>query len=55
MSHMMVAMNGCGFATMLVGGLGTLLGLALLASLIVLVWVAIGRLRRETTATPAVR
>jgi hypothetical protein len=25
MSHMMVAMNGCGFATMLVGGLGTLL------------------------------
>ncbi len=45
MSHMM--MNGCGVAMMLLGGLGMLLGLGLVASLIVLVWVVIGRLRRE--------
>jgi len=32
---------------MIAGILATILGLGLLASLIVLVWVAIGRLRRE--------
>ena len=49
MSHMM--MNGCGVGMMLVGGLGVLFGLALVASLIVLVWVVIGRLRREPLAS----
>ncbi len=44
MSHMM---NGCGVGMMLVGGLGV--------SLIVLVWVVIGRLRREPLALPAGR
>lgn len=44
MSNMM--MSGCGVGMALFGGLGMLLGLVLLASLIVLVWVAIGRLRR---------
>ena len=53
MSHMM--MNGCGVGMMLVGGLGVLLGLTLLVSLIVLVWVVIGRLRREPLALPAGR
>ena len=38
---------------MLVGTLGAVLGLGLLASLIVLVWVVIGRLRREPTAPSA--
>lgn len=50
MSHMM--MNGCGVGMMLVSGLGVLLGLTLLLSLIVLVWVVIGRLRREPLALP---
>ena len=53
MSHMM--MNGCGVGMMLVGWLGVLLGLTLLASLIVLVWVVIGRLRRDPLALPAGR
>ena len=53
MSHMM--MNGCGVGMMLVGGLGVLLGLTLLVSLIVLVWVVIGRLRREPLTLPAGR
>ena len=53
MSHMM--MNGCGVGMMLVGGLGVLLGLTLLVSLIVLVWVVIGRLRRDPPALPAGR
>jgi ABC-type branched-subunit amino acid transport system permease subunit len=50
MSHMMT--NGCGVAMMLLGGLGMLLGLALVASLIVLIWVVIGRLRREPMVPP---
>jgi len=33
---------------MIFGGLAALLGLGLLVSLIVLVWVVIGRLRRDT-------
>ncbi len=53
MSHMM--MNGCGVGMMLVGGLGILLSLTLLVSLIVLVWVVIGRLRREPLAQPTGR
>jgi hypothetical protein len=40
-------MMGCGTGMMIFGVIGMLLGLALLASLIVLVWVAIGRLRRD--------
>jgi hypothetical protein len=51
--HMM--MNGCGPGMMLIGGLGMLLGLTLLASLMVLVWVVIGRLRREPTVPPSGR
>lgn len=46
-----MTMSDCGAwmgAGMIVGGvLGKLLALGLLASLIVLVWVAIGRLRRD--------
>ncbi len=48
-------MNGCGLGMMLIGGVGMLLGLTLLASLIVLVWVVIGRLRREPTVPPSGR
>jgi hypothetical protein len=51
MSHMM--MNECGVGMMLVGWLGGLAGLAFLVSVTVLVWVVIGRLRREPMA-PAV-
>jgi hypothetical protein len=40
----------CGLFMTTVMGLGTLLGLGFLASLIVLTWVAIGRLRRPTGA-----
>jgi hypothetical protein len=40
-------MQMCGPGMMIVGILGALLGLGLLGSLIVLVWVLIGRLRRE--------
>jgi hypothetical protein len=39
-------MQMCGSTMMVAGILATILGLGLLASLIVLVWVAIGRLRR---------
>jgi hypothetical protein len=39
---------GDGMGMMIFGGLAALLGLGLLASLIVLVWVVIGRLRRDT-------
>lgn len=48
-------MNGCGPGMMLIGGVGILLGLTLLASLIVLVWAVIGRLRREPTVPPSGR
>jgi hypothetical protein len=51
MSHMM--MNDCGVGMMVVGWLGGLLSLSFLASVTVLVWVVIGRLRREPMA-PAV-
>ena len=46
-------MEQCGMGMMLVGTLGAVLGLGLLASLIVLVWVVIVRLRREPAAPPA--
>ena len=46
-------MQICGAGMMVAGILAALLSLGLLASLIVLVWVAIGRLRRESpSATP---
>jgi phosphatidylglycerophosphate synthase len=41
-----VMMQMCGSTMMVAGILATILGLGLLANLIVLVWVAIGRLRR---------
>jgi hypothetical protein len=53
MSHMM--MNDCGVGMMMVGWVGGLLGLTFLASMTVLVWVVIGRLRREPIASPAGR
>ncbi len=43
-------MMSCGIGMMVFGVIAMLLGLALLASLIVLVWVAIGRLRRDGPA-----
>jgi hypothetical protein len=43
----MSMMMNCGAGMMIFGVIAMLLGLALLASLIVLVWVAIGRLRRD--------
>lgn len=46
-------MEQCGMGMMLVGILGAVLGLGLLGSLIVLVWVVIGRLRGEPTTPPA--
>jgi hypothetical protein len=45
-------MEQCGIGMMVVGTLAAVLGLGLLASLIVLVWVIIGRLRRESAAPP---
>jgi len=42
-----MGMMNCGAGMMILGVIAMLLGLALLASLIVLVWVAIGRLRRD--------
>lgn len=39
-------MGNCGVGMMVVMGLAAVLSLGLLASLIVLTWVAIGRLRR---------
>jgi hypothetical protein len=53
MSPMM--MNDCGVGMMVIGWLGGLLGLAFLASVTVLVWVVIGRLRRERMAPQAGR
>jgi len=47
-------MEQCGIGMMLVGTLAAVLGLGLLASLIVLVWMVIARLRREPAA-PAAR
>jgi len=46
---MMMQCGGIGM--MVAGALAVLLGLVLLASLIVLVWVAIGRLRRDRRET----
>jgi hypothetical protein len=43
----------CGTGMVIVGGLAALLGLGLLVSLIVLVWVVIGRLRRDRGPTTA--
>jgi hypothetical protein len=40
-------MMNCGAGMMIFGAIAGVLGLVLLASLIVLVWVAIGRLRRD--------
>ena len=40
-------MEGCGMGMMVVMWVAGLLGLGLLASLVVLVWVVIGRLRRS--------
>jgi hypothetical protein len=40
-------MEGCGMAMMVMMWAAGLLGLGLLASLVVLVWVLIGRLRRS--------
>ena len=40
-------MEGCGMGMMVMMWVAGPLGLALLASLVVLVWVAIGRLRRS--------
>jgi hypothetical protein len=40
-------MEGCGTAMMVMMWVAGLLGLGLLASLVVLVWVLIGRLRRS--------
>lgn len=49
MSHMM--MSDCGGVGMMVmGGLGALLGVGLVGSLIVLTCVAIGHLRRQSMA-----
>lgn len=49
----MMMSSTCGTGMMIVGGLAALLGLGLLASLIVLVWVVIGRLRRDHGPTAA--
>ena len=49
----MMMSSMCGTGMMIVGGLAAVLGLGLLASLIVLVWVAIGRLRRDRSLTTA--
>jgi cell division protein FtsX len=46
-------MEQFGMGMMLVAILGSVLGLGLLASLIVLLWVVIRRLRREPAAPPA--
>ncbi len=40
-------MEGCGMGMMVMMWVAGLLGLGLLASLVVLVWVVIGRLRRS--------
>jgi hypothetical protein len=43
-------MSNCGVGMMVVGLLGGLLSLTFLASVTVLVWMVIGRLRREPMA-----
>ena len=54
MSHMM--MSDCGGVEMMVmGWLGALLGLGLVGTLIVLIWVTIGHLRRQPKAPQASR
>jgi hypothetical protein len=45
-------MGECGVGMMLVGLIAGVLGLGLVASLIVLIWVVIGRLRRDAPAAP---
>jgi hypothetical protein len=42
-------MEGCGMGMMVMMWVGGLLGLGLLATLIVLLWVVIGRLRQHPT------
>jgi len=42
-------MQGCGMGMMVMMWLAGLLGLALLVTLIVLLWVVIGRLRRDSS------
>lgn len=49
----MMMMGQCGIGMMLAGTLGAILGLGLLASLLVLVWVVIVRLRRDQAASSA--
>jgi hypothetical protein len=44
-------MQMCGTGMMIAGILATILGVGLIASLIVLVWVVIARLRRDTQPT----
>lgn len=44
-------MRMCGAGMMIAGVLGAVLGLGLLGSLIALVWVLIGRLRRDSRPT----
>ena len=46
-------MQMCGSGMMVAGILAALLSLGLLASLIVLVWMVIGRLRRESPSATA--
>lgn len=53
MFHMMSACGGIGM--MLLGWLGGLLSLGLVGSLIVLTWMAIGHLRRQSMAPQASR
>jgi hypothetical protein len=45
--RLVMMMEGCGMGMMVMMWVAGLLGLALLASLIVLLWVVIGRLRRQ--------
>jgi hypothetical protein len=49
----MMMSSMCGTGMMIFGSFAALLGLGLLASLIVLVWVVIGRLRRDRGPTAA--
>ena len=47
----MMMSSMCGAGMLIVGAVAGVLGLGLLASLIVLVWVATGRVRREARPT----
>ncbi len=49
--NMMDTSTSCGPMMMLIMGLGSLLALALIVSLIALIWVVIGRLRRSPGAS----